>query len=254
MPTPAEGPYELLLATADPAWLEARRSPAGHLVATATLKRAGGRAVPFTIGILLADVGGRPVLHVREIGPSRRLPRWCPDRHIVLTFCLGYPAPQVPRNLTEADAWWRTLYGFLEHQLFADLFGVWEEEYAWPHGPYAAEARRQAELLAHDQPAPVVSAARLRQVPSADERCPCGSGSRSADCHLAVMTRLVALAEAEHQALDTWWKLSGLGRECCGRLKSCRLRPTTPLLFRSRWEYRDEEGWHPARAPRGSGA
>lgn len=106
-----------------------------------------GRQVHFTltVGAVNDDV------EVREDQADRRLPQFCPERHINRdgSFCLGFAAPGEHSITSEQSAmeWWERLLQFLRGQLRAERARRWTMGNTWAHGK-AANYQREAEYAA----------------------------------------------------------------------------------------------------------
>lgn len=234
--------YDVLIQSADPSWVTAYRGavtprrPNPGVDARAIARLASGRTVPFMLELTAVQQGVGMTVKVTESAP-RTIPLFCPDRHIVDGggFCLTRLPVPAPDTIERGERWWRLLGGFLDLQVKAALLGEWEERYGWPHGQ-GAHALAYAEELEATLPREVVACALADHPPDARTTCPCGSGRRADRCHLAIVRELIALRQEAREVDDAYWTAYA-SKVCCGTLKRCRLRGSTPLIYRSRNEY-----------------
>lgn len=231
--------FDALIAAA-PSWVMAYRSlptpryPGPRLDAQARARLASGRHVTFMLELTV--VGDPATVRVTESEP-RHVPEFCPDRHVYRngSFCLGRTLIEAPTTIDRARGWWRLLGGYLELQVSAALLGEWDETHAWPHGR-GAHTLARAEAIEASLPAAVVEVVRAGAVPAASHACPCGGGRAAGRCHLPVINDLIALRDRARVEDDAYWNAHA-GTRCCGTLKNCRLRSSTPLIYRSRYDY-----------------
>lgn len=232
--------FEALIAAADPSWVIAyrsmptRRHPEPRLDAQARARLASGRSVTFMLELTV--VGDPATVRVTESEP-RHVPEFCPDRHVYRdgSFCLGRTFIAAPATIERACEWWRLLGGYLELQAAASLLGEWDQTHAWPHGR-AAHTLARAETIEASLPAMIVEVVRARAVPAATGACPCGGGRAAGRCHLPIINEVIALRDRARAEDDAYWSAYA-GTRCCGTLKNCRLRSSTPMIYRSRHAY-----------------
>ena len=91
-------------------------------------------------------------LHAREEPLARRLPEFCPERHIVAdgSFCM-YWAGELSFAVTDiasAGNWLSLLLNFLRLQRRAAKQRCWPNHQTWAHGSGAARQQLRAELAA----------------------------------------------------------------------------------------------------------
>lgn len=246
MPSADSSPWEVLVNSADPRWVVAHRAlptrarPVEYVNARVLARTASGREIPFMLELTLEFAHAVPTIRVTESAP-RRLPEFCPDRHIVAdgSFCITRDALPPPDTVERGRFWWRVLGGYLDLQVRADLLGEWEDRYAWPHGDAAADLLDTAERLEERLPADVTAWVHAGSLPKPNDACPCGGGRPSQRCHLALMEALMA-ARAQVRIHNEAYFRAFSDRPCCGTLKSCLLRSSTPAIYRSRRGYRAE--------------
>lgn len=106
-----------------------------------------GRQVHFTLTVGAVN----DEVEVREDHTGRRLPEFCPERHINRdgSFCLGLAAPgeHSITDVLSATEWWERLLQFLRGQLRAERARRWTMGDTWAHGK-AAKYQRDAEFAA----------------------------------------------------------------------------------------------------------
>ncbi|MDX2086349.1 MAG: E2 domain-containing protein [Kofleriaceae bacterium] len=210
------------------------RCPGPRLDAQARARLASGRNVTFMLELTV--VGDPPTVRVTESEP-RHVPEFCPDRHVYRdgSFCLGRTLIAAPTTTEHAREWWRLLGGYLDLQVSAALLGEWDETHAWPHG-LAAHTLARAETIEASLPAAVAAVVRARDVPAPTRACPCGGGRPASRCHLPIINEVIALRDRARVEDDAYWNACA-GTPCCGTLKNCRLRSSTPPIYRSRYDY-----------------
>ena len=176
----------------------------------------------------------RRTIFVFEKEP-RKLPGFCPERHINLdgSFCLGLPEGDSDEivSSTAADRWWAKLRGFLRLQVIASAVRRWPDDCSWPHGD-AGLIESELEIARLGLPQQVVAFARNTAISSSKpgrlhanrNMCPCGSGKRIRRCHEQSLVRLVELAGMRDRELAKYW-LSVKERPCCQTMDGCRLAP-----------------------------
>lgn len=176
---------------------------------------------------------GLQPLCVREQEARRRLPMYCPERHIVGKgeFCIGLPLVDLPVPETDAgaSAWWARLRGFLLLQDAANVLGTWPKENAWPHGEAAIYEFARLDLLErlpfgiNEFREPVSLRDMLTgRLASWYSPCPCRSGSPIWKCHekeLVMLARLEMMRDIHER---DWWH-ANRGHNCCGTLSDCPL-------------------------------
>ncbi len=71
-----------------------------------------------------------------ETGTDRRLPSFCPDRHIEQggTFCLGLRYRRIVVDIPSAIVWWNALEAFLRRQRAAARTRRWPDRQWLSHG------------------------------------------------------------------------------------------------------------------------
>lgn len=234
------------LIDATPSWATAYRAartpehPEDILIVRALARLASGRPIRFVLEVRLDATGDAPTLRVKE-SPPRRLPGFCPDRHILFdgTFCMSRTQIPAPETIERARVWWQVLGGYLDLQVSAMLLGEWEERHAWPHGA-GAHALAMAEQMEASLPDGVVSVVREGRSPHGRSPCPCGSRRRTDRCH---GTTIALLLEARASARDTdaAYFRAFPGIPCCGTLRDCPLRSSTPPIYKSCGSYQPLE-------------
>lgn len=233
-----EAVFSTLIRAADPRWVKAHRAVRVRgcreecLHACATARLQSGRRVSFRLEVRLATEPA-PHLTVTE-RPPRRIPSFCPERHLYEdgSFCLGRFAVPPPSTLEQARLWWRLVSGYLELQVEAELLGEWDPRFAWPHGIAAARAVATAEDLEESLPEPVRALLRGGQTAPPGQPCPCGSRRSAAQCHLPVVHAIVGLRNEATLAEARFWA-SRADKECCGTMKNCPLRQSTLPIYQS---------------------
>jgi hypothetical protein len=134
-----------------------------ELLLTLDVPHADGELLTYRL--LVAAKGA--YLSVREEPDDRRLPRFCPERHIVGDglFCMYWSADQsfAVTDLASAEKWLNLLIDFLRLQRRAERQRRWPNDETWAHGS-AAVFQRQAENLAEKLLPNLRSAVTARQL------------------------------------------------------------------------------------------
>lgn len=228
------------------------------------IKRIDGKRVRYRI---LVTAHGTEV-SAKEDGTPRRLPTFCPDRHINVdgSFCL-YWSDEFAIQITDVEAanyWWITLREFLLMQERADYAREWTSD-GWAHGKaarYQFDALNAATIIGKR----VVAATQRQQltVSKIETKNPANgvtlqlslAGTQvcrvrqnnmcvTGQCNFrnfrfrrrGKATRKLGSREKVSKAYakltialwnwkvaeDEYW-LGHSGKECCGKLDSCRLR------------------------------
>jgi hypothetical protein len=106
----------------------------------------------LTISYRIVVWGEGPQLLAREDPDSRKLPAFCPNRHIIHSgaFCMYWEEDRRfdVVDALSAEAWLNLLLDFLRSQRRAAQLRKWPTDEAWAHGEQAAEAQRKCELTA----------------------------------------------------------------------------------------------------------
>lgn len=233
----------------------------GALKLQITVTRASGEPIPYEIHVQADD--SQLVAREHPDAEPRRLPSFCPDRHINEdgSFCLFWKQNSRLDLTTEAGAreWLETLVWFLVRQDRAELTRWWPPESAWAHGK-AAEYQRVAEQcaakvspsLARAMRQGHVSVARggatllidgqrlvarsrdvegLVRLVNLRAACPCGRRIRGApvlrrDCreHGKALVALIDSVDKMQAELGRFWQgLRDRRVKCCGTVDSCPL-------------------------------
>lgn len=226
-----------LLRSTAPSWVvPAENAEAVDFVCEARLTLRDGSISAYLLPVRIeADPH---VVHVEEVEP-RRLPAYCPDRHVWGDggFCLGLPGnyPARPTTREEAAAWWETLRGFLLLQDDVAYTRRWPPSCAWPHSPIEIQAEAliaeyarifgiSASILARWSGATVSTReSGHARIAGRRSRCPCGSGRQVRFCHEQVLVDVARARALRDQTRALFWKTQE-GRACCGTLEVCALR------------------------------
>ncbi|WP_366462953.1 E2 domain-containing protein [Hyphomonas sp. BRH_c22] len=212
-----------------------------------------------TYSLSVRAIGSR--LKVSEQAPAL-LPDCCPNRHINSdgSFCLSWSLHQ-PIHVTDlqaAEAWWMTVYRFLQLQRRAAKARKWPTKDDWAHGDEAAREQMRAENAAeilgphfqdrlrnrdlrvekkgHFYRLLTSEGARIysvwiehKRVATLKQYCFCPSGRakksilRSCSNHGAAAADLVfGIVSREHEEKEFWRSLHG--RACCKTLNNCPLQ------------------------------
>lgn len=225
----------------------------GHLVVAVSLRRPDGRTALYELAVDART--SEPKVSEKT---SKKLPSFCPNRHINQdgSFCMSWRAaePNCVTDEASAQEWWALLLKFLRLQEIATQLRRWPNNHAWAHGA-AAEAQRRAEICAMALGSAIeqaLTAGRLsvtrtsgqrfvrledgsrrlysvwreaKRVATLRQRCFCGSGRPLRSCadHADRAAELVtALEEWEASEREFWSELRG--RTCCGTLIECPLK------------------------------
>lgn len=185
---------------------------------------------------VVVGAAGKPVRVLEE--EPRRLPRYCPDRHLWDDggFCLGLPAeyPSRPNTTHEVAAWWERLRGFLLLQDDVTYTRSWPATCAWPHSTEMIVADLHLQMFAWSVGLPhdvllrwSNDASRVRRgglrAPGRRSSCPCGSGRQIRHCHELALNWFDA-GRAVRADLEKRFWASQRGFACCGTLARCPLR------------------------------
>lgn len=226
-----------LLRSTAPSWVVlAENAEAVDFVCEARLSLRDGCISAYLLRVRVAV--DPHVVHVEEVEP-RRLPAYCPDRHVWGDggFCLGLPGdyPARPTTREEAAAWWEILRGFLLLQDDVAYTRRWPPSCSWPHSSmeiqtealiagYARVIGVSASILAGWIGATVWSReSGHARIEGRRSRCPCGSGRQVRFCHEQALVDLAKVRALRDQTRALFWKTQE-GRACCGTLELCALR------------------------------
>lgn len=120
---------QLLRSTADLPWISATSALDREEMLFCEVRRQRRDGQWSRYHVEVRDCGGSRLV-VRESEP-RRLPVFCPERHINPdgSFCLGWEpgVPRLPASPKEARAWWSVLRGYLRLQDAAATARVWPD-------------------------------------------------------------------------------------------------------------------------------
>jgi hypothetical protein len=182
---------------------------------------------------------------VREEAQARKLPAFCPERHINKdsSFCLGLDAGSEVTTLVAATYWWDKLKSFLVCQETAEETGFWPPYAQLSHGE-AGEIEAKAEVVSRSinclseyreavQHNSGFIAERLTKINKATGRlyngrapCLCGrKGQRGQVVLRRICHKLGCPVEFEFKrrlAVDRFWK-SMAHKTCCGSMQNCPL-------------------------------
>lgn len=247
MNTPA---LTALRLTADPDWITLQEADqqVPQLLFVATVRQPDG--TPSRYHLVVDD----PMwvllfpLTVSEQPEHRRLPLWCPERHINLNgeFCLGWgpTAAPYPLTLDTARQWWGKLAWYLDAQEVCTATRLWPAGQGWNHG----EPRLQAELEELDRTLPAavrerldegslrVERCRAEHLEGRRELCACGSGKPWRACHEDAVVRQLALPALIAEADQRFWAgCAASGQSCCQTVFGCPLaKPLRPVSRKNR--------------------
>jgi len=134
-------------------WAVDRRSDQ-EAVLTVPITHADGLTISYQIVVR----GDGSQLVASEDPDTRRLPEFCPNRHIIHNgaFCMYWDEDRRfdVVDAPSAEVWLNLLLNFLRSQRRAAQLRNWPTEEAWAHGEPAAVAQRKCEAMASRLGAP----------------------------------------------------------------------------------------------------
>lgn len=234
-----------------PSWFVATQSGRTYIEGCAHVP-----VTPWTRDGVALRLEGVTEVRVREQVPGTCFPAYCPERHIQgdNTFCIGLRRPSI---LSQADAhgWWDQLRQYLICQAVAEQTGVWPPVHALDHGEAGKHHERALQIAEQLGICEEYAAARLNEPSWITDRhlrlldkqgkpingraaCPRGCKARSRttrpilrrDCDKRLLLlELVQCERMRRAALAQYWDdIRRADSVCCGRMRSCELRSSSP--------------------------